>query len=201
MNTIQTELNEARKELLDLSQRNPLINYKPLKARGVEVVDESPPSVFRILVQEEKAMSFLPKPEPEEDDDLQLFEDDEVETDPTRHTDSKLQTHYSPTELQRRLLNTYYTAQTAIEEQGVNTLYLALSMLEWYESESSDILRRSPLVLIPVELSRASVRARFRIRYTGEEIGTNLSLQAKFKSELGIQFPDLPDADNPLNPT
>ena len=196
MNPIQTKLDEARKELLDLSLRNPLINYKSLKARGVEVVDESPPSVNRILVQQGKAMSFLPKPELEEDADLQLFEDDEVETDPARHTDSKLQTHYSPTELQRRLLNTYYTARTAIEEQGVNTLYLALGMLEWYESESSDILRRAPLVLIPVELSRASVRARFRVRYTGEDIGTSLSLQEKLKSEFGIQFPTLPDADD-----
>ena len=196
MNSIQTKLDIARAELLDQSLRNPLINYRLSRARGVEIVDESPPDVYRILVQEGKAMSFLPKPEPEEDDNLQLFEDDEVETDPARHTDNKLQTDYSPTEFQRRLLNTYYTARTAIEEQGVNTLYLVLGMLQWYESESSNILRRAPLILIPVEISRTSVRASFRIRYTEEDIGTNLSLQEKFKSEFGIQFPDLPDADD-----
>ena len=195
INSIQTKLDIARAELLDQSLRNPLINYRLSRARGVEIVDESPPDVYRILVQEGKAMSFLPKPEPEEDDNLQLFEDDEVETDPARHTDNKLQTDYSPTELQRRLLNTYYTARTAIEEQGVTTLYLALGMLQWYESESSDIPRHAPLILIPVEIDRASVRASFRIRYTEEDIGTNLSLQEKLKSEFGIQFPDLPDAD------
>ena len=195
MNPIQTKLNEARKELLDLSLRNPLINYKPLKARGVEVVNESPTNVYRILVQDGRDMYFLPKDEA--DDHLLLFDDDQAENDPDRLTDNKLQTAYPSKELQRRLLNTHYTARTAIEEQGVNTLYLALGVLEWYESESSDILRRAPLVLIPVELSRASVRARFRIRYTGEDIGTNLSLQAKFKSELGIQFPDLPNVDDP----
>ena len=191
MNTIQTKLDEARKELLDLSLRNPLINYRLLKARGLEVVDESPASVYQILVQQGKVMSFLPKSELDADDDFQLFEEDESESDPARHTDSKLQTHYSTAELQRRLLNTYYTARTAIEEQGVNTLYLALGMLEWYESESSDTLRRAPLVLIPVELSRASVRALFRIGYTEEEFGTNLSLQEKLKSEFGIHLPDL----------
>ena len=196
MDSIQTKLDAARAELLDQSLRNPLINYRLLKARGVEIVDESPPDVYRILVQEGKAMSFLPKSEPEEDDDLQLFEDDEVAKDPTRHTDNKLQTDYSPTEFRRRLLNTYYTARTAIEEQGVTTLYLALGMLQWYESESSDILRHAPLILIPVEIDRASVRASFRVRYTEEDIGTNLSLQEKLKSEFGIQFPDLPDADD-----
>ena len=195
MNPIQTKLNEARKDLLDLSLRNPLINYRLLRARGVEVVDESPTSVYRILVQHGRDMYFLPRNEA--DGNLLLFDDDQAENDSNRLTDNKLQTAYPSKALQRRLLNTYYTARTAIEEQGVNTLYLALGMLEWYESESSDILRRSPLVLIPVELSRANVRARFRVRYTEEEIGTNLSLQAKFKSELGVQFPDIPDADAP----
>ena len=141
-----------------------------------------------------KLCSSLPKAESEEDDNL-LF-DDEVEDDFARYTDNKLQTDYSSTELQRRLLNTYYTARTAIEEQGVNTLYLALGMIQWYESESSDIPRHGPLILIPVEIDRTSVRASFRIRYTGEDIGTNLSLQEKLKSEFGIQFPDFPDVDD-----
>ena len=196
MDSIQKKLEAARAELLDLGLRNPLINYKLLKARGVEIVDESPPDVYRILVQDSKAMSFLPKAESEEDDNL-LFDNDGVEDAPNRYTDNKLQTDYSSTELQRRLLTTYYTARTAIEEQGVNTLYLALGMIQWYESESSDIPRHAPLILIPVKIDRTSVRASFRIRYTGEDIGTNLSLQEKLKAEFGIQFPDLPDADAP----
>ena len=155
MDSIQKKLEAARAELLDLGLRNPLINYKLLKARGVEIVDESPPDVYRILVQDSKAMSFLPKAESEEDDNF-LFDNDGVEDDPNRYTDNKLQTDYSSTELQRRLLTTYYTARTAIEEQGVNILYLALGMIQWYESESSDIPRHAPLILIPVEIDRAS---------------------------------------------
>ena len=195
MNSIEKKLNEARTELLDLGLRNPLINYKLLKARGIEVIDESPPDVYQILVQDGKVMSFLPKRESEEDN-LFLFEDDEEENDPARYTDSKLQTNHLSAELQRRLLNTYYTARTAIEEQGVTTLYLALGMLEWYESESSDILRRAPLILVPVEINRTSVRASFRVQYTDEDIGTNLSLQEKLKAEFGIQLPALPEADD-----
>ena len=83
----------------------------------LRVVDESPPDIYRILVRNGKAMSFLPKLESEVEDNL-LFEDDKAEVDPARYTDSKLQTDHSPIELQRRLLNTYYTARTAIEEQG-----------------------------------------------------------------------------------
>ena len=196
MNSVQTKLDTARTELLDLGLRNPLINYRLLKARGVEIIDESPPDIYQILVQNGKAMSFLPTRESEENNVL-LFEDGEGENDSARYTDNKLQTSHSSTELQKRLLNTYYTARTAIEEQGVTTLYLALGMLEWYESESSEIVRRAPLILMPVEINRTSVRASFRVQYTEEEIGTNLSLQEKLKAEFGIQLPDLPEADEP----
>ncbi|MYF99613.1 DUF3320 domain-containing protein [Candidatus Poribacteria bacterium] len=193
MNSIQTKLDKARAELLDLSLRNPLINYKLLKARGVEIIDESPPDIYQILVQDKRTMSFLPRDESEE---CSFQFEDEAEHDPDRHTDTKLQTNHSSTELQKRLRNTEYTERTAIEEQGVTTLYLALGMLEWYESESSEIFRRAPLIMIPVELNRTSVRANFRVQYTEEEIGTNLSLQEKLKVEFSIQLPDLPDVDD-----
>ena len=48
---------------------------------------------------------------------------------------------------------------------------------------------------MPVEINRTNVRANFRVQYTEEEIGTNLSLQEKLKAEFGIQLPDLPEAD------
>jgi hypothetical protein len=40
-----------------------LLNYRPSRARGVEVVDELPTEVFRILVRERKSMTFRPDPE------------------------------------------------------------------------------------------------------------------------------------------
>ncbi len=192
MNSVQTKLDKARSELLDLTLRNPLINYKLLKARGVEIVDESPSDIYRILVQDKKTMSFLPR---DEDDSSYLFED-ETEQDPDRHTDTKLQTNHSSNELQKRLRNTEYTERIAIEEQGVTTLYMALGMLKWYESESSETPRYAPLIMVPVELNRTSVRAHFRVQYTEEDIGTNLSLQEKLKTEFRIQLPDLPEVDD-----
>ena len=43
---------------------------------------------------------------------------------------------------------------------------------------------------MPVSLDRKSVRARFSICHTGEEIGTNLSLQEKLNKDFGISLPD-----------
>jgi Protein of unknown function (DUF4011) len=63
-NKVQIRLDAARKDLLDLGLRNSLLNYRLLRARGVEVIDELPAEVFRLLAREGKAMSFLPAPDP-----------------------------------------------------------------------------------------------------------------------------------------
>jgi very-short-patch-repair endonuclease len=113
-----------------------------------------------------------------------------------RHLDNKLQTPYDSRRLQTRLRNTHSAARTAIEEQGVNILFLALGFLQWYESTSSEIELRAPLVLVPVTMERPSAQANFRVRYSGEDLGSNLSLQAKVKKEFGIELPDVPEGED-----
>lgn len=197
---VAIELLQSRNELLDLSLRNTLINFRHLKSKGAQVVDELSSEVFKILVHDEKSMSFLHSELPEKNNSggtlfqVELFEQPEEENGVAkRHQDTKLQTPYSSERLHRRLLNTYYTARTSIEEQGVNILYLALGFLHWFEADSSSEERISPLILVPVEISRKNIESRFQISYQGDEIGTNLSLQEKLKSEFGADLPEIPD--------
>jgi hypothetical protein len=123
--------------------RNPLLNYRPSKARGVEVVDELPTEIFRILVGDRKAMTFKAGPEDlgSETEPYELLAQPEEVTDdrgPTaRHVDRQLQTNVPSAKLQSRLLKTDHDARVFIEEQGVSILYLALGMLRWFESSSS----------------------------------------------------------------
>ena len=49
----------ARRDLLDLGLRNTLLNYRPLRSKGIEVIDEKPIEVFQLLVKEEKSLTFL----------------------------------------------------------------------------------------------------------------------------------------------
>ncbi len=195
-------LETARRDLLDLGLRNALLNYRPLRTRGVEVVDEKPAEVFRLLVKEEKRLTFLPGEAAGPslngvalDDRLAQPEDDHNLA--ARHKDLRLQTAYTSAQLQSRLLATYHAARTSMEEQGVNTLYLALGMLSWKEEDSAGKLCRAPLILIPVELERSDARDRFRLKYSGEELGENVSLAEKLTQDFGIKtFPELPDADD-----
>lgn len=198
-NIILSRLESSRKELLDLGLRNPLLNYKIPKARGLHIVQEKTEVVFDILVKHGKAMTFLGRAGKDDSDEIpelpELTEDEQAEA----FNDTRLQTNEFDTKLQTKILNTYYFSRTSIEEQGVNTLYLALGMLNWYEEGNTEDVRKAPLLLIPVALERSSAQERFRLKYNSSDIGANLSLQAKMFADFNITIPDITELED-FNP-
>jgi len=208
MNTWIHKLEHDRNDLLDLTLRNKLINFRRLRARGVSVINCSPQELFTVLVTEGRRVSFVPTVEDEEVQQTTYLDDDEDAESKLASSNSDdrngasrknrrghpLQTPYAEKELSKRLRNTYYAARTWIEERGVNTLFIALGMLKWYEAPSSDDILSAPLILVPVEFDRTDIRQRFRARYTGEDIGLNLSLCEKLKLDRGIDLPEVPES-------
>lgn len=87
-------------------------------------------------------------------------------------------------------------ANTLLEEQGANLLFLAVGFLHWFESDSAQEARRAPLVLVPVNLVREGAGEVFEIAPTGDDVVVNLSLAAKLKTDFGIQLP-LPEEAAP----
>ncbi len=188
-------LREARKELLDLGFRNPLIHFRTLSARGIEIEDEISAEILAILLHRGKSMTFLPRTEGDATGtDIVLAQPIEVAQAHARHTDFQLQTPYTSAILQKRLLNTYYAANTTLQEMGVNTLFIALGFLEWYETTESTTPHFAPILLVPVELTRVSAQSRFQVSYTDEDLGENLSLKEKLRIDFAMKWPDLPDA-------
>ena len=194
--SILSKLESSRKELLDLGLRNSLLNYKLPAGRGLHIVREKSSAIYDILVRQGKAMSFTGRSVREEGEpEVSVPEPDEQELEEA-YSDTRLQTNETETVLLKKLLDTYYAARTSLEEQGVNILYISLGILHWCESESSEEDRLAPLLLIPVTLERSSVKERFRVKYTLEEIGGNVSLQEKMKHEFGILLEDLPEPED-----
>jgi hypothetical protein len=207
--TIEHELTVARQQLLDLSMRNPLLNYRVRKARTIQIVDEIEREVYDSLVLHDRRMAFLPTREERSENMDRDADQDERPPDeqlilwqppahdaPTdaRHTDRYLQTTYTAEALQKRLFYVYQQARSALEEQGYVIHYAALGFLDWFEADAPDTLRRAPLILVPVELSRAGVAKAFKLQWTGDDIITNLSLQARLADD-GLELPgfDMPE--------
>lgn len=210
---LRLPLSEVRKDLLDFGLRNPLLNYRLLKTRGLEVPETPPADVFRLLVTEGAELSFLPieetprmgllyEPEDSERDDRRAL----VRTRPGKRTQTQQQMGFQPNsnelptglsekELEKRLLATYYAAKSSIEEQGVNTLFIALGMLIWRDSKNADEVRRAPLLLIPVELERRSAGEGFHLKYSGDDVAPNVCLLEYLKQSFGLVLDELSDSE------
>lgn len=96
-------------------------------------------------------------------------------------------------ELDRRLAATAKTARSLVEERGVNTLFMALGTLRWFEADASESERVSPLMLVPVVLQEASVAHGWALRFDGEDVQGNPALRERLRQD-GVDFP-LPEDD------
>ncbi|MDY4219527.1 MAG: DUF3320 domain-containing protein [Candidatus Faecousia sp.] len=90
-------------------------------------------------------------------------------------------------ELSRAIVGLYRASRTSLEENGANTLYLALGLLRWYETKSSQKPRYAPIILIPVEIVRKSALKGYVLRLRDEEPQMNITLLEMLKQDFSIQ--------------
>ncbi len=117
---------------------------------------------------------------------------DAAEERPDRHSDRKIQTLLYPDELERRLRKLRSDARTAVEETGSNLLHLAVGFLEWREPRDPRRGYLAPLLLVPVELDRQTLRGgkhSYRLSWTGEDLQSNLSLEKKLADDFALTLP------------
>jgi len=211
---LSSSIDAWKRKLLDLSKRNRALNFRATKVSTVAIVDEHPAEIFRLLYLAEREMRFkAAEPaatdagasaatsadgRPDEEIDTAAPQSEFVPYDAAalddRYTDEFLQTTATPEALDRSLRRLDEQARLAIEEQGVNTLFLALGMLHYAEADTSDQVFNAPLVLLPVELSRKSARSGYRIRAADDEPVVNPALAEYLRLDFGITLPELPDS-------
>jgi SpoU rRNA methylase family enzyme len=80
-----------------------------------------------------------------------------------------------------------------LEENGANTLYIALGLLKWYEcdTEYDDKPHYAPVLLIPVEIIKKSASSGYIIRGRGEETMVNITLLEFLRQIHGINISGL----------
>ena len=100
--------------------------------------------------------------------------------------DGRLRSALSETDLANALKNLYRAARTDMEENGANTLYMALGLLKWYETERSTQPRYAPLLLLPIEMVRKSAAEGYVIRLRDDEPQMNVTLLEKLRQDYGI---------------
>lgn len=100
----------------------------------------------------------------------------------------RLRSALTETELNNALKALYRSAKTDMEENGANTLYLALGLLKWYETNRSTQARYAPLLLVPIEMVRKSAAEGYVIRLRDDEVQMNITLLEKLRQDFSIEI-------------
>ena len=195
-------LESWRQDLIDLSRRNRLINL-PLGPRS-GVLEIKAPRYDRVIVGLSASggrgwrFHYPPVADGELSDDPGLLgilgsEDPDLAAD--LKPDELLTSVSSATLLSARLRTLANRANTEFIDRGLRVLYLTVGILKWDDGDPKGL--SSPLVLIPVQLDRASPRDPYRLVVTDEESVANPALAAKLQDEFGIELPELDPDDVP----
>ncbi|MDT0687674.1 DUF4011 domain-containing protein [Autumnicola psychrophila] len=186
----EKELDKWKDKLLDLSFRNRLLNFRPNKGT-VEILCHSPNEIEDILA-DGAAFEILPEPR-QSSLNLQRTDQQEILTDQItlNFERKKLLTKISETKFQAVLNSLYRSVVNAEEETGANTLFLALGILSWKETDRSQTERRSPLLLLPVNLRKKTVGGKFSLSLRDDDTVLNYTLLQKLKRDFDLEFPGL----------
>lgn len=205
---VERGIERMRLRLLDLTNRNRLLNFRHTKRSTLDVVGHPPELIYQQL-RDGAELTFKPVPKPPRDGrtitarsyaeqlglptaiDLPAYEPG---IDATRTTRA-LQTLHFPEELESILRHIAGAARLSIEETGVNMLYLVLGFLEWYDSDDSERPSLAPLVLLPLTLERREADPETRtyqyaLQHSGEDIVGNVSLQERLRRDFSLALPD-----------
>lgn len=179
------------RKLLDLGLRNNLINLRltrtvlPILAASLDELENA--------LSDGGDFSIRPRPEDWHRTTESFTMENLHELGPmteviaSEFRNKRLRTCFTEAEYSRAVKDLYRAAKTNLEENGANTLYLALGLLKWYENPRSQKPRFAPIVLLPIEMVRKSAAQGYVIRLRDEDPQMNITLLEKLKQDFHIQ--------------
>ena len=183
------------RKLLDLGLRNQLINFRLTK--------KTIPLLIPSLDELENALAdgkeYTVWAHPSDMDTAALIPDFEVlhNVEPIKallqseFKNQRLRSIYSDVEVKQIMKELYRSAKLSMEENGANTLYLAMGIMRWYETEKSSKALYAPLILVPIEIIRRSAALGYAIHLRDEESRINVTLLEKLKQDFDINVAGL----------
>jgi hypothetical protein len=103
-------------------------------------------------------------------------------------TQKRLRAYLSEVELFSSITTLFRSSKLSLDENGANTLYIALGLLKWYETNLSERPRYAPLLLLPVEIIKKSAQKGFIIRSREEEAMMNITLLEMLRQDFRINI-------------
>ncbi len=206
--TPEGRLSKWKSKLLDLTLRNRLLNFKPTKS-NLKVISHDP-GALEDKLSDGREFRIKAAPQIMDGSDpraaaiftvrtgqapLLAFAEDAL-------AKNEIVVDIPEDKLDDRLTEIFRAAETGKEEGGVNTLFLAFGLLQWREDKNSEVSHVAPILLIPVTITRQSVRSGFRLTRHDDDALVNPTLIQKLANDFQLKMPSfeiLPTDDNGLD--
>jgi superfamily I DNA and/or RNA helicase/very-short-patch-repair endonuclease/Fe-S cluster biosynthesis and repair protein YggX len=175
--------------------RNRLLNHRPSKSRTITIEKTPIHEIYDSLVIQKERFSLLAKPIVTTGNNFPGTQSPTLDGSPQFQSVSSssishnLTTIHEKENLEKCLTKLFRESKTIFEERGYNILFLALGFLEWNDPQHSLSSYKSPILLIPVEITKRGARKSFQIGWNEDDISTNLSLKEKLR-EFGFEYPE-----------
>lgn len=186
-----------KSKLLDLTLRNRLINFRPTRVMlPLHVPD---PAHLEDALADGQEWKFRPLPQIMQGADPRVAAvaarrtgEDPVEAAAKQAMQQKeLLAVVEAKTLDARLYEIYSAARLGLEEGGANTLYLALGFLRWAEDERAEKTHLAPILLVPVTLTRQSVRTGYAVKRHDDETIVNPTLVQLLRENFQLMLKGL----------
>ncbi|HEU5026812.1 MAG TPA: DUF3320 domain-containing protein [Spirillospora sp.] len=176
---LRNVLGRWRDDLIDLTGRNRLLNFRPTRTATLEIRS---PLAGPLLVDLDSGLRFAELPEDDEDD-----EDGEGPAD-LADVDGIVTQKTSRASLDASLRKLYRASNQVFNDTGLWTLQLGVAFLKWREP-GAEGFNLAPLLLVPVRLDRLGPGLFRLITEQSEDAVPNPALAVKM-GQLGVGWPD-----------
>lgn len=180
---LDRKIDSWKEQLLDLTRRSNLVNFTPTKTKSLPLYRANSLVVAGQLFEREPL--YIRRSEPEEDGG--------TPADPDTLDDNEVASIRNREDTENSLYQLELNQKRFQRERGVDSLFLTLGTLRWYDVEHSDSELRTPLFLIQVNLeeepSRNVERHDYEITSEDAKLRVNPALRKMLSAERGIQLP------------
>ncbi len=184
---VRARIEEWARKLIDLSRRNRLLVYRPNKRSTLVFRQPRPDAIIQRLIDGRSWFTYAPPPLPPASQDPGAPKaptlDEVLVTHPPGATEL-VSDQRDPAEIERSLVAIGRKATAEFEDRGTHTLHAIWSVLRWTDPGSQEAWA-APLLLIPLELKRKSVRDRFEFLPTDDDATFNPALRVMNRTGSG----------------
>lgn len=201
---VRAAIGQWRDALVNLSKVNRLINYRPTRSSTIEFTRHDGQAVYEIIgsapITFVKGTRPPEKPKPDTTDasvdsesggaeDLEEAVLSQIQPFDFDEFPDHLFADKTQRDVDKALRNLAAIAKREYIDKGLRVLYVAFGELRWIDEAEDE--RRSPLVLLPVELVSPGPRERLYMQFSEDDAAVNPALALKLLDDYGISLPSL----------